>query len=104
LTQEARKILSALQEQVNTTSRLNTISSFSGIVAIPFAFAGVIAGNQILSASALCWLVSHFIGYITRMIHEEHQQAVSRLNIAEATFLAKESLGQKPSPHHVSLN
>jgi len=85
-------------------SLLSNIASFSGIIAIPFAFVGVFTGNKIIATARLCWLVSHFIGYITRMLQEEHKEAIMRLGIAEATFSAKRFPQEGPLPRRVSMN
>ena len=104
LDQEAKKILDSFRERANHARTLGNVSSFSGIAAIPFAFAGIFAGNQALAAASLCWLVSHFVGYITRMLQEEQKQAIMRLEVAEATFAARSSGQGGPLPHRVSMN
>jgi hypothetical protein len=104
LDQERKKILENLQEQVQVTKTMSTLTSFSGIAAIPFAFIGVATTNKVLAACSLCWLVSYFIGYITRMTQEEHKQALMRFNIAEATFSTKDQPKTSRFQHRMSLN
>jgi hypothetical protein len=104
LDQEPKKILESFRSQVHNAKTLSGIASFSGVIAIPFTFAGILIGNQALAAASLCWLVSHFVGYITRMLQEEHRQAVARLELAEATFSARRPTHEGPLPNRVSLN
>ncbi len=104
LDQEAKKILDSFRERADRARTLSTLSAFSGIAAIPFAFAGIFAGNQALAAASLCWLVSHFVGYITRMLQEEQKQAVMRFEVAEATLAAKTASQDGSLPRRVSMN
>jgi hypothetical protein len=104
LDQEPKKILENFRSQVQNTRTLSGVASFSGVVAIPFTFTGIIVGNQALAAASLCWLVSHFVGYITRMLQEEHRQAIARFELAEATFSARRPINEGPLPNRVSLN
>jgi hypothetical protein len=104
LEQEAKKILEKMREQAQSARTLSNFASFSGVAAIPFLFIGVIVGSKLLAISSLCWLVSHFIGYMTRMIQDEHKQALNRLYLTEATFSAPDRQRQSPFPDKVSLN
>jgi len=104
LDQEAKKILESFRERANQARTLSNFSSFSGIASIPFAFAGIFTGNQALAAASLCWLVSHFVGYITPMLQEEQRQAVMRLEVAEATLSARQKPCDGPLPRSVSMN
>lgn len=93
-----------MRDQAQSARALSNLASLSGIAAIPFLFAGVIIGNRLIAIGSLCWLVSHFIGYMTRMIQDEHKQALNRLHLAEATFSASSKPSQSPFPDKVSLN
>lgn len=102
--QEAKKILESFRERANTARTLSSVFSFSGIASIPFVFAGIFIGNQALAAASLCWLVSHFIGYITRMLQEEQKQAIMRFEVAEATLSARQKPCDGLLPRSVSMN
>jgi hypothetical protein len=105
LDQEVKKDLEKLREQAQSARVLTNLASLSGIAAIPFAFVGIFIGNTALAAAALCWLVSHFVGYITRMLQEEHKQAETRLYLAEAAAqLNRTRPSGSPFSHRVSLN
>lgn len=83
---------------------LSNIFSLSGISAAPFVFIGILSGNKVLAVASLCWLLSHFIGYLTRMVHEEHKQLCTRLHIAETSLSTAGSKSEGPFPRVVSMN
>ena len=102
--QASKKVLEIFRERAERARTLSNLSSFSGIAAIPFTFVGIFSNNKALAAASLCWLVSHFVGYITRMLQEEQKQAAMRLEIAEATLSAETKSSDGPLPRSVSLN
>jgi hypothetical protein len=105
LDQEVKKNLEKLREQAQSARVLTNLASLSGITAIPFAFVGIFIGNTALAVASLCWLISHFVGYITRMLQEEHKQAETRLYLAEtAARFNRAKSGGSPFPDRVSLN
>lgn len=104
LDQETKKILEGFREQAQRARTLGNFAAFSGIAAIPFIFVGIFSGNKALAAASLCWLVSHFVGYIARMLQEEQRQATMRFEVAEATLSARQRSSDGPLPRSVSMN
>lgn len=80
------------------------VATFSGVIAIPFVFLGILLGNTALSAASLCWLVSHFIGYITRVLQEEQKQYAARLSFIESSAPPRERVEGGPVNRHISWN
>lgn len=104
MSQQSKGNIEALRDHAQSLNTLSQIASFSGIIAIPFSFVGIVFGNKALSVGALCWLVSHFVGYITRMIQEDQKRAIAELEAAEAALLAQRSSLGKSIPNRMSLN
>jgi len=104
LDQEAKKILDSFREQAQRARTLSNFASFSGIAAIPFVFVGIFGSNKTLATASLCWLVSHFVGYITRMLQEEQKQTMMRFEVAEATLSRRQNADNGPLPRSVSMN
>lgn len=83
---------------------LSNLFSLSGISAAPFVLIGILSGNKVLAVASLCWLLSHFVGYLTRMVHEEHKQLCARLHIIEASLSVTGNKSEGPFPRVVSMN
>jgi hypothetical protein len=96
--------LESLKREAQVAQRMSLIASFSGIIAIPFAFLGILLDNTVLSAASLCWLVSHFIGYITRILQEEQKQLATRLSSIESSVASREQVESASLSHRASWN
>lgn len=84
------KLLKELKAREDSARRFSNLFSWSGVIAIPPLCAGVLMGNKILAIGSLCWFVSHFVGYLTRMIHDEHKDSVTKLYYAEKNLKTQE--------------
>lgn len=97
-----KEILDDLKERESSARIFSNIFSWTGIIAVPSLAVGILTGNKILAISSLCWFVSHFIGYLTRMIHEEHKTLAAKLQCAEFSVNAEKETAT--FRHKMTLN
>lgn len=96
------EIIEILRNREQSLENQIAILAYTALIGAPLTLIGAIAGNRTLTVASLCWLVSHFIGYIARSIQEDRKEVLAKIKLLEAAQESEQAVCTLRT--HVGMN